>query len=121
MSIFVYDYDYNAPSIEHLKDTHKRMFQAIRTTNPNIPIIMMSCPKYCITREETERLHVIKTTYETALFAGDKNVYFIDGLNFQVGPNQYEMSVDGIHPNDAGFIRMANCIGTFIRHILERR
>ena len=41
MSIFVYDYDYNAPSIEHLKDTHKRMFQAIRTTNPNIPIIMM--------------------------------------------------------------------------------
>lgn len=109
MSIFVYDYDYNAPSIEHLKDTHKRMFQAIRTTNPNIPIIMMSCPKYCITREETERLHVIKTTYETALFAGDKNVYFIDGKELMQIAGEGG-TVDGCHPNNYGFVSMANAV-----------
>lgn len=30
MSVFVYDYDHNAPSAEHLKKTHKKMFDAVR-------------------------------------------------------------------------------------------
>ncbi len=30
MSVFVLDYDHNAPDVEHLKNTHEKMFRAIR-------------------------------------------------------------------------------------------
>ncbi|MBO7525461.1 MAG: hypothetical protein J6T42_01515, partial [Clostridia bacterium] len=35
MSVFVMDYDHNAPSTEHLKNTHEPMFRAIRDANLN--------------------------------------------------------------------------------------
>ena len=59
-------------------------------------------------------------SYLRARAAGDKNVYFVDGLSFAYASHQYDYSVDSIHPNDAGFIRMADAIGTVIRHALER-
>jgi hypothetical protein len=61
------------------------------------------------------------SSYIKARKSGDKNVYFIDGMSFNVAPHQYEMTVDDVHPNDAGFVRMADSIGTVIRHILEKR
>ena len=63
---------------------------------------------------------VIMSSYLRARATGDKNVYFIDGLSFNVAPNQYDASVDAVHPNDMGFVRMASTIGTVIRHILEK-
>ena len=60
------------------------------------------------------------TSYLKARAAGDKNVYFIDGTSFNYAPHQYDTSVDSVHPNDAGFIRMADSIGTVIRHALEK-
>ena len=62
MSIFVYDYDHNAPTVEHLSNTHERMFKEIRSAHPNMPIIIMSRPKYYLNAEEKERLEIIKNT-----------------------------------------------------------
>ena len=39
MSIFVYDYDHNAPTVEYYRETHERMFKIIREANPDLPII----------------------------------------------------------------------------------
>lgn len=44
MSIFVYDYDHNAPTVEHLQKTHKPMFDKIRAKHPDLPIIMLTRP-----------------------------------------------------------------------------
>jgi len=41
-------------------------------------------------------------------------------MSFQIEPHQYETTVDATHPNDLGFVRMADSIGTLIRHILEQ-
>lgn len=41
-------------------------------------------------------------------------------MSFFGGAHQYETVIDGIHPNDAGFISMADSIATLIRHILEK-
>ena len=49
--------------------------------------------------------------------SGDKNVYFVDGLSFGMAPHTYDLTMDSIHPNDAGFLRMADYIGLVIRHI----
>lgn len=124
MSVFVCDYDHNAPTVEHLEATHYPLYETIREKNPDVPYIMVTRPDYwtLINDQETilKRRDVIMSSYLKARAAGDKNVYFIDGLSFNVAPHQYEMSVDGVHPNDAGFIRMADGIGTVIRHALEK-
>ncbi|MBQ9116810.1 MAG: hypothetical protein IJY04_07275 [Clostridia bacterium] len=125
MSVFVCDYDHNAPTVEHLRATHYPLYETIRAANPELPYIMVTRPDYWTMPIEwdeiMERRDVIMSSYLKARASGDKNVWFIDGLSFNVSPHQYENTVDAVHPNDAGFVRMADAIGTVIRHILEKR
>lgn len=109
MSAFIYDYDYNAPSVEHLKATHRRMFSKIRSNNPDLPIIILSRPEFSLNDEGKQRLEIIKATYTEALEADDKNTYFISGPEL-MSLIQNEGTVDGCHPNDAGFYSMAQAL-----------
>lgn len=113
MSLFVYDYDHNAPTAEHLFNTHERMFRSIRNEKENLPIIIMSRPAHNLTDDERKRLEIIKQTYDNAIASGDKNVYLIDGkqLTEQCENNG---TVDDCHPNDFGFASMANALGDVI-------
>ena len=124
MSVFVCDYDHNTPSTEHLKDTHHRFYEIIREKNPDVPYIMVTAPDYWPRFNSWDSLlrhrDVIMESYLKARAKGDKNVYFIDGMSFNVAPHQYELTVDSIHPNDAGYIRMADSIGSVIKHTLEK-
>lgn len=112
MSVFVYDYDHNAPSVEHLKNTHEKMFRAIRDSHPDLPIIIMSAPNFDTNRAHfAPRRQVIFETYAHAMAEGDKNVYFIDGERLFGGDCRDGCTVDGCHPNDLGFYRMADTVG----------
>lgn len=118
MSLFVYDYDHNAPSPEHLLKTHEKMFKAVREKHPDMPIVMMSRPKpkVYLNDGEKERLEIIKTTYENALSKGDKNVYLIDGAKLtELCGN--EGTVDNCHPTDFGFASMAKALGDVLEDI----
>ena len=107
MSIFVMDYDYNAPDAEYLAQTHEPFFKIIREKNPDLPIIMLSNPNYRIKKEDSEkRLAVIRKTYENAIANGDCHVYFVSGENFYAESDPYACTVDNIHPNDCGFYHM---------------
>ncbi len=116
MSVFVMDYDHNAPSTEHLEKTHGRMFEKIRAARPKLPIVIMSRPKYYLTEEEKVRLEIIQNTYLAAKERGDENVYFIDGRKLMeaVGDNG---TVDGGHPTDSGFFSMACAVGEVLESI----
>lgn len=122
MSIFVLDYDHNAPSPEHLEKTHSYVFNTIRKTHPDIPVIMISRPDYHnILKKDTEkRYNIIKDTFDTAVANGDKNVYLIDGRTFLKDFPDAEGSVDGCHPTDLGFYFMGKKIGDVIGEILSR-
>ncbi len=109
MSIFVYDYDHNAPTVEHLAKTHEKMFKAIREKNPLLPVIIMSRPKHFLTEEEKTRRSIIETTYLNAVAAGDKNVYFIDGEAL-TDLCKDSGTVDNCHPTDFGFASMAKAL-----------
>jgi hypothetical protein len=113
MSLFIYDYDYNADDPEFLEATHERMFTLVREKNPDLPIIMMSRPKFYLDSEELKRVEIIKKTYENARANGDKNVYFIDGREL-CKYCENEGLVDNIHPTDYGFASMAKVIGDLI-------
>ena len=117
MSCFVYDYDYNAPSVEHLSNTHQKMYNVIREANPDLPIVVMSRPKYYLTEEEKQRLAVIVKTYEDAKANGDRNVYLIDGSALMALAKD-DGTVDNCHPNDLGFASMAKAVGDLLEKIM---
>lgn len=125
MSVFVCDYDHNAPTVEHLSQTHYPLYEQIRKRNPLLPFIMISRPNFWtqtrIQSDILKRRDVVMESYLKARRSGDDNVYFIDGMSFFSGEHRYEYTLDGVHPNDAGFLRMADVIGSLISHILESR
>lgn len=122
MSIFVYDYDHNAPNTEHLAATHKPMFDIIRKANPELPVVMVSRPNNCGGIEDTNRrFEIIKATYDAAVAAGDKNVYLVDGRHIMDGIADSDGTVDGCHPNDLGFYCMAQRIGEVLEEIFKKQ
>ncbi len=119
-SLFVYDYDHNAPTPEHLEKTHEPFFKRIREKHPTLPVLMMSRPCAVYGEEEILRREIVKKTYENAVKAGDKNVYFIDGESpFRDYPDRELCFIDTVHPNDLGFARMVSVIEPVIKKILE--
>lgn len=117
MSVFVYDYDYNAPTVEHLQITHDKMFQTIRAAHPEIPIVMMSRPKVYLNDAEVQRREIVRTTYQNAKDRGDENVYFISGAELMAYAGN-EGTVDGVHPTDLGFASMAQVLGDLLETLI---
>ena len=125
MSIFVSDYDHNAPNIEHLKNTHYKMYETIRKKHPDIPYIMLSMPNIDIApyipakKAETNRRSVIMESYVKALQNGDENVYFVDGASL-FSDNFDSSTVDGCHPNDLGFYFFSKMLYPVIKKLLYK-
>ena len=120
MSVFVCDYDHNAPSVEHLEVTHEKLFQRIRERNRDVSVIIVTKPDFDTDIDDAvKHRNVIYRTYMNAVSAGDKNVYFIDGRSLFSGEYRDCCTVDGCHPNDAGFVRMADVIGKEIEKCLK--
>ena len=108
LSAFVMDYDHNAQSLKQLQDTHEKFYKTIRAAQPNLPIIIVSGPRDGRVEEFRKRRDIIKATYTRAVAAGDRNVYFVDGLHFYKQPGMPVIprdftTVDNTHPTDLGF------------------
>ena len=124
MSVFVCDYDHNAPTPEYLRATHKRLYEIFREKQPDTPYLMISKPDFLsVTSQDhnIERREIIQNTYRYARENGDTNAYFIDGSTFFRGPYQEMATVDGCHPNDLGFALMADKIEAKLRTIFTQR
>lgn len=117
MSLFVYDYDHNAPSAEHLKKTHGRMFGIIREKNPTLPVILLSRPKFQLSEAEEQRFDIIKQTYDDAVRGGDKNIRLLSGRELMRLAKR-DGTVDSCHPNDFGFASMAAALIPVIKEML---
>ena len=110
-SLFVMDYDHNAPDAAHLERTHFAFYQTFRRLQPDTPILMISKPDYDKNPQKSaEREAIIRKSYRKARAAGDSNVYFIAGKTLFGKEDRINCTVDGTHPNDLGFYRMAKKI-----------
>lgn len=119
MSAFVMDYDHNAPSVEHLKATHKPFFKIIREAQPTLPVIFITKPDYDSDPVgNAMRRDVINETYISAQAAGDRAVYFVDGQSLFGTRDRDACTVDTCHPNDLGFMRMAEAVYPVLKKIL---
>lgn len=129
MSVLVIDYDSNAPTEEHLQETHYNFYKIIRDKNPDLPIILISHPSalhkiyFKMNASENwgtfeKRKEIIKRTYDCAIKEGDNNIYFIDGSEIFKGEEWDSVTVDGTHPNDFGFLRFAQYLEKLLIKLL---
>lgn len=116
MSVFIMDYDHNAPTAQWLRETHRPFYERFRSHRPDTPVIMMSRPSDDGDAFD-ERRAIVRETYEAALAAGDKNVYYIDGKSYFEGYDREICTIDRTHPNDLGHYLMAKKIAETITEI----
>lgn len=120
MSVFVCDYDHNSYNPQHTRDTLPYFYKKVREKHPTLPFVFVSNtdakihPSVFVPRREA-----VAEAYNNALSTGDKNVYFIDGTTL-FGDDGWDLcTVDGCHPNDLGFFRMAQGITETIKTALN--
>lgn len=114
----IIDYDHNAPSAEHLEKTHEKFFRIIREKHPDLPIVIISRPgEYGPT---DQRFMIIKKTYDNAVAAGDRHVYMVPGYTLFGTKDRDACTVDGCHPNDLGFMRMAETVRPVLEKALQK-
>lgn len=110
-SVFVLDYDHNAPNAEYLASTHEKLYLKFRAAHKNTPVVFVGKPDFWLNGvDPMKRRDVIYTTYNNARNRGEK-VIFVDGYSLFAGEWREECTVDGCHPNDLGMSRMADVIG----------
>ncbi|MBQ8374245.1 MAG: hypothetical protein IJX98_01565 [Clostridia bacterium] len=117
-SIVVMDYDYNAPDVAHLQKTHYPFYKVIREALPDTPIVFMT--NFNKRKPESaERREVIRKNYVKTIEAGDGNTVFINGEQLLGVQDEDACTVDGTHPNDLGFYRIAQAIYPIIKNLLK--
>lgn len=130
MSILVMDYDSNAPTADALQATHYPFYKMVREENHDLPIVLISHPSalhgvFYKTRNYEKwgsferRRDVIRATYDRGRADGDQNIYFVDGKEIFQGEEWDAVTVDGVHPNDFGFMRFAMYLEKILHPLLE--
>lgn len=111
MSVFVLDYEHNdSHEPEKLAERHYKFYKKVREKNPDLPIVVITAPysrffsKKMVASEKS-----VRDSYEKA-YENDRNVYFIDGRKFFDEEFKGCATVDGCHPNDYGFVKMAQSV-----------
>ena len=119
MSVFVCDYDHNAPTPEHLEATHEKLYRTVRAAHPDLPILFVTKPDALYRPDDVRRRDIVFATYRKAYDENPKTAGFIDGHTLFGAEYHDACTVDTCHPNDAGFVRMASVIGAEIERLLR--
>lgn len=119
-SVFVYDYDHNS-SVQGLAQRHEGLYKAFRETHPDTPVIIVGRPDFFIfdshAADDASRREILMNTYKNAFDRGD-NVIYIDGYSLFADEDRDDCIVDGTHPNDLGYSKMAEVIGNAVEYAL---
>ena len=117
LSMLVFDYDHNAKTPEFLKETHLPALRKIRSSHPDIPIVLMSRPNRDGGEEAVkERIGIIKDSCRILGEEFPGPVHFINGQDVFNKCDSEMMTVDGTHPTDLGHY----CIAEALREVLVR-
>ncbi|MDF2922420.1 MAG: hypothetical protein K0R57_1334 [Paenibacillaceae bacterium] len=119
MCCFVLDYDHNAPSPAYLEDTHYSFYHTVRQAQPTLPIILVSRPDFDLQVEDSvARRQVIRATYDRGRKNGDNHLWLADGELLFGERERDACTVDTCHPNDLGFMRMAEALYPLFKQAL---
>lgn len=117
--------DYEANVYEDIKNSLEPFIDILREKNPTMPILVISKIRYAreINSENQMKSLVARAEFQKGVVdkrkaAGDQNIYFLDGGTL-LGEDAHECTVDGVHPTDLGFLKMARSIEPVLRKILK--
>ncbi len=117
--------DYEANSSGRLHETLPESIRLIRSRKRDIPILVVSRIAYAkdavsqtarVSRERSAQMQ--RELVRKAHRNGDDQIHFVDGSGL-LGADFDECTVDGVHPTDLGFMRMAKGLEPGIHSILK--
>jgi lysophospholipase L1-like esterase len=120
---WILDYEGNAGP-EGLRRTFRPFIRILREAHPDVPIFAVSRTPFAADRfiesslkERTEGREFLRGTISELRRGGDRRLFFQDGGEL-LGEDFEECTVDGVHPTDLGFMRIANGLTPVVRAIL---
>jgi hypothetical protein len=120
----ILDYEANCVSTELLQKTLPDFISIYREKHPLTPILVISRITHAkekfdpqMAQVRAERKQVQIRTVEQRRELDDANIYFCDGAAL-LGKDAHECTVDGSHPTDLGFLRMADGLTPILQRIL---
>ncbi|WP_054957243.1 SGNH/GDSL hydrolase family protein [Paenibacillus dakarensis] len=125
-ALYILDYEGNTGAVENITRTLPEFIRILRARHPEVPILVVSRisnagDQFYQGRRElnnSRRLVQIENV-EQRQAEGDSNIHFVDGSKFLGNEFASECTVDGVHPTDLGFLRMAQSLAPFIRPLLR--
>lgn len=126
-ALFVLDYQANAGAAG-IRATLAGAIDILRKAHPSVPVLVVSQIRWNRELLETgsdflhgadaaEALAFQRDEVERRRAAGDRLVFFLNGEEL-TGPDWHECTVDGVHPTDLGFHRMAAGLLPVINELL---
>ncbi|WP_274362154.1 SGNH/GDSL hydrolase family protein [Paenibacillus thermotolerans] len=125
-SLLVLDYEANCVSPELFQSTLPEFVRIYREKHPDVPIIVLSQIRFGgeafdsgVRELRLKRKQIQLETVGAYRERGDANVFFVDGEPM-LGDSYNECTVDGVHPTDLGFFRMAEYLEPVLQSHLKR-
>jgi lysophospholipase L1-like esterase len=122
-SCFVLDFAQNNKTVESLEQAYAPFLETIRGRHPQTPVVAIT-PIYSageFSPAGHERLEgmreLIRRVVSRRIADGDRNLQLVEGTDL-LGPSEGDGLVDGTHPNDLGFERMAGRLAARLSKIL---
>lgn len=111
-------------SVAEVSERMEPFVAALRASHPQAPIVLVENLMYpdgilVDSRRDkvVEANAVLRALYDRLKAAGDERLYYIPS-SVSLGADGDD-TVDGTHPTDAGFIRMADGMEPFLREVLK--
>ncbi len=122
MKALVMDYDHNAPDAQWLGDTHWRFYEQAVEKSPQTPVLFMSRIRPALINDDeqlrAECRQAVEKSYSRAI--GERGIHagFLNGSEV-FGALPDECLTDMLHPNDAGFEKIAACVLPMLQALLQ--
>ncbi|MEP7213337.1 MAG: SGNH/GDSL hydrolase family protein [Acidobacteriota bacterium] len=125
-SVYVIDCLPNLSTAAQVTERTPKLVDILRRKRPSVPIVLVENIQYPDTfiemsknRIVREKNDALKKVYRELLSAGIKNLFYVPADNL-IGADG-EGTIDGVHPNDLGFARMAEKLEAVLKKILKRK
>lgn len=126
-SCFVLDFAQNCPTVGELDERYLPFIETLRLAHPGTPVVC-NTPIFATRNarldDERKRFEglsaVIRRAVAARIGSGDANIRLVEGLTL-LGAHEADGLVDGVHPNDLGFQRMAERLEPVIADVLRLR
>ena len=123
-SCYVLEFGQNNATCAEFAEVFAPFLSILRTARPKLPIVLAT-PLYrsaaswnaAVAADTEARREVVRQAYHAAIAAGDTRLYLVEGED-RISPADGAGLVDGVHPNDLGFLLMAESMKPVLRRVL---